>query len=223
VAKLPANVLAGLAGVWHADNFTPLLVGAVTTSSAGYLDRDIERAISSPGSRFGTLAETSGGPVASGAFVLGLFALGRIGARHERFRAATYDMLDASVVNLAYTELLKKTIHRERPNGEDRQSFPSGHASNAFALASCVERHYGWKVSLPAYLVASAVGVSRLQRNKHHLSDVTAGAALGYVVGRTVARVNGRPTEDGQKRGAQLRLQPLVGRQARGLAVSLAF
>jgi membrane-associated phospholipid phosphatase len=212
VAKLPANVLASLVGVWHPDNFTPLLLGTVASSSAGYLDRDIERAIASPGSRFGTVAETGGGPVASGAFVLGLFALGRVGARHERFRAATYDMLDASVVNLAYTELLKKTIHRVRPNGEDRQSFPSG-----------LERHYGWKVSLPAYLVAGAVGVSRLQRNKHHLSDVAAGAALGYLVGRTVARVNGRPTEVGPQRGAQLRLQPLVGPEARGLVVSLAF
>jgi hypothetical protein len=220
--QLPANVLRGLVGFWHADNATPLLVGAVTTSSASYLDRDIERAISSPGSRFGTLAETGGGPAASATVVLGLFVWGRLDERHARFRAATYDMLDASVVNLAYTELLKRTVRRARPNGEDDQSFPSGHASNAFALATCVERHFGWRVSLPAYLVASAVGVSRLQRNKHHLSDVTAGAALGYVVARTVARVNDRP-RGGPSRAAQLGLRPFVGRHAGGLVVSVAF
>ena len=41
----------------------------------------------------------------------------------------------------------------------------------------------------------SLVGVSRLQRNKHYLSDVLAGATLGYIVERTVVRVNGQPIE----------------------------
>ena len=99
------------------------------------------------------------------------------------------DMLDAFVVNGVYTLVLKAAVRRERPNEQDNKAFPSGHTSNAFALAAVAERHYGWKAGVPAYLLASAVGVSRLQRNKHHLSDVVAGAALGYIVGRTVVRV----------------------------------
>ena len=51
----------------------------------------------------------------------------------------------------------------------------SGHSSNAFALATCFERHYGWKVSLPAYLLASAVAASRLQRNAHFSATWWAG------------------------------------------------
>jgi hypothetical protein len=83
------------------------------------------------------------------------------------------------------------------------------------------ERHYGWKVGLPAYALASAVAVSRLQRNKHYVSDVVAAAAVGYLVGRTVVRVNGgRP---GQDRGVATSVTPLVGRRTRGLAVAVAF
>jgi len=71
------------------------------------------------------------------------------------------------------------------------------------------------------YAVASLVAVSRLQRNKHNLSDVVAGAAVGYIVGRTVVRVNGgRP---GPGSGASISVTPLVGRRTRGLVVAVAF
>ena len=133
----------------------------------------------------------------------------------------TYDMLDAAVVNLGYTELLKLAVGRERPNGQDEKSFPSGHTSK-LALAAVAERHYGWKLGIPAYLVAGLVGASRIQQDKHYLSDVVAGAALGYVVGRTVVRVNRRPLE-GTARGASLDVAPILGRRARGVRVALRF
>jgi membrane-associated phospholipid phosphatase len=133
----------------------------------------------------------------------------------------SYDLLDAFLVNGAYTSVLKVAVGRERPNGQDEKSFPSGHTSNAFALAAVVERHYGWKAGLPAYAVASAVAVSRLQRNKHYVSDVLAGATLGYIVGRTVARVNGQPLEG--PKGPQVTLTPVVGRRTRALVVAVTF
>lgn len=114
-------------------------------------------------------------------------------------------------------------VGRERPNGENNKSFPSGHTSNAFTLAAVAERHYGWKVGVPACLAAGLVGASRLEQDKHYLSDVVAGAALGYVVGRTVVRVNGRPTESGSRRGAALRLAPTLTRRTRGVQLSVAF
>lgn len=65
------------------------------------------------------------------------------------------------------------------------------------------------------------MAVSRLQRNKHHLSDVMAGATLGYIVGRSVVRVNGRPRES--SRGPQVSLGPVVGRRTRALRVQVSF
>jgi membrane-associated phospholipid phosphatase len=65
------------------------------------------------------------------------------------------------------------------------------------------------------------VAVSRLQRNKHYLSDVMAGATLGCIVGRTVVRVNGRPLESSS--GPRLSLSPVVGRRIRALRVEVSF
>ena len=49
-----------------------------------------------------------------------------------------------------------------------------------------LQRHFGWKVGIPAYAVASYVAASRIQMKRHYLSDVAFGAALGIVAGRTV-------------------------------------
>jgi membrane-associated phospholipid phosphatase len=46
---------------------------------------------------------------------------------------------------------------------------------------------------VPAYVLASGIGLSRIEKDKHHLSDVLAGATLGIIVGRTVTRVDGEP------------------------------
>src|SRR2546427_11733413 len=53
------------------------------------------------------------------------------------------DMLRAQIVAEALTEALKISTHRERPNHENHQSFPSGHASITFASATVIERHLG--------------------------------------------------------------------------------
>jgi hypothetical protein len=55
-----------------------------------------------------------------------MFTVGRL-TDNWRFRAMTYHMLDAAVVNFAYTEALKVAVGRERPNGEDHKPLPSGH------------------------------------------------------------------------------------------------
>jgi membrane-associated phospholipid phosphatase len=129
-------------------------------------------------------------------------------------------MLGAALVTAGYTGLLKVTVSRERPNGEDDNSFPSGHTSNAFALATVAEHHYGWKVGVPAYALAGVIGASRVEQGKHFLSDVLAGATLGFLAGRTVVRVNGAPLE---QRAPEVRIAPILGRDIQGLRLSVAF
>jgi membrane-associated phospholipid phosphatase len=220
IRRLPANLGRSVVGVFHKDNLGPLLVGGAATGIASIWDQDVREA-AQPYS-WGESLETAGGPIWSSVFVAGMFTAGRF-AHGARFRAMTYDMLDAAVVNFGYTELVKLAVGRERPNGQDDKSFPSGHTSNSFALASVAQRHYGWKVGIPAYLAAGLVGASRIQQDKHYLSDVVAGATLGYIVGRTVVRVNSRPLEPGQGRRAQVDVTPIVVRHRRGLQLSVAF
>jgi membrane-associated phospholipid phosphatase len=218
MGRLPANLGRGFIGVFNRDNLVPLLVGGVAAAGATALDKDVRRSAEQPG--FGGTLETAGGPLYSAVLVAGMFTAGRF-AHGTRFRAMTYDMLDAAIVNVAYTEALKLATGRERPNGENNKSFPSGHTSNAFALAAVAERHYGWKVGVPAYALAGLVGASRLSQNKHYLSDVVAGATLGYIAGRTVVRVNNRPLPPG--RHVVWTLSPILARDARGMRLTVLF
>jgi len=96
------------------------------------------------------------------------------------------DLLRAQIVAEGITEALKFSTHRERPNHSNHQSFPSGHASITFASATVIERHLGWKYSVLGYVIASYVAASRLHDNRHYLSDVIFGSAVGAIAGRTV-------------------------------------
>ena len=220
MGRFVSNLFRGTVGVVSTDNVVPLLVGGAATGVGSIVDEDVADWIADPEHRFGNSFEDGAAPAAVGAAVAVLFATGRA-ADAPRYRALTYDWMHAFLINAGYTTLLKEVARRERPNGEDNLSFPSGHASNAFALAVVAERHYGWKAGVPAYTLASLVAVSRLQRNKHYLSDVMAGATLGYIVGRTVVRVNGQPLDP--LRGARLSLSPVLTRRTRALVAAVEF
>lgn len=77
---------------------------------------------------------------------------------------------------------LKYTIKRTRPDGSRRNSFPSGHTATAFMTATMLHKEYGWRspwFSIGGYTAAAVTGVSRLLNNKHWMTDVAAGAAIG--------------------------------------------
>ncbi len=55
-------------------------------------------------------------------------------------------------------------------------------------MAAVVEEYEGLPAALPVYALAGMVGYSRIDYQAHDLSDVLFGAALGYVIGHSVAR-----------------------------------
>jgi membrane-associated phospholipid phosphatase len=219
VVRLPENLFRATFGVFDVANLDAAFVGAVATGFATLYDPQIADALEDPDSELGTGLESGGSPLWSGAVVGALFVGGRFSGA-TRFRAASYDWLEAYLVTAGSTELVKEIVTRTRPNGQDDRSFPSGHASNAFALATVAERHYGWKVGVAAYGVAALVGVSRLRQNAHYLSDVLGGATLGYVVGRTVVRVNSLPDRHGK---AHVTVSPVLARHARAVRVQVSW
>ena len=85
----------------------------------------------------------------------------------------------AGVTTLGVTYALKYAVKKERPDYSDNHSFPSMHTSVSFAAASFIQRRYGWKWGLPAYVVSTYVGWSRVYGKKHDWWDVAAGAAIG--------------------------------------------
>jgi hypothetical protein len=82
---------------------------------------------------------------------------------------------------IATTHILKHLVQKPRPVG-DNLSFPSGHTAASFAGASFIQKRYGWKYGLPAYLAASYVGWSRVAADQHYSEDVIAAAALAIYV-----------------------------------------
>lgn len=85
----------------------------------------------------------------------------------------------SAITELGTTLILKYAIKEERPDHSNFHSFPSGHTANAFATATFLQRRYGWKFGVPAYILSGYVGWGRVYGKKHHWWDVLAGAAIG--------------------------------------------
>ena len=82
------------------------------------------------------------------------------------------------ISSLSITYFLKHSINKTRPNGDCCESFPSGHTASAFAGAMFIQNRYGTKYGIPSLLLASFVGYSRVDANKHFWEDVIAGASI---------------------------------------------
>ena len=96
--------------------------------------------------------------------------------REGRFQFAKSIGLNTLVV-----ATLKKTVDKERPNGNCCDAFPSGHTATAFVSTAFIHRRYGFRAALPAYVVATFVGYARVDADKHFTEDVVAGAAIGFL------------------------------------------
>ncbi len=79
-------------------------------------------------------------------------------------------------------------IIRNPDGSKANNSFPSGHTTVAFAAATVYALEYKNKPLVPilSYTAATLVGLSRITENKHWITDVVAGAGLGYLSGRLV-------------------------------------
>lgn len=199
------------------DSLLPALIGVAATGAARGFDDHVAFPDGAD-SDFGELGNGFGNPVFVAVAASGLLLGGRA-ASAGSFRNASYDLFAATTVNFLYTETLKRTIDRTRPNGLNNKSFPSGHTSNAFAWATVIDHHFGTKLGLPMYAFATLVAGSRIHRGSHFLSDVVAGAAIGFITARSVVRSADEPL--GERR---LTLVPIVGpRGQRGMAVVMAF
>lgn len=134
----------------------------------------------------------------------GLFDLGVVGAfalGDARARRTSIEGVEA-LLSVATTSVLLKHVFRvARPSTDPERktyfgefshdAFPSGHTMSAFATATVIAAEYP-RAAPYAYAAASLVGVSVMKRRWHWPSDVIAGAAIGYLIGRTSVEVNAR-------------------------------
>ena len=113
---------------------------------------------------------------------------------HDSDGEGAFQLAAAGIATVGTSELLKKTIHKKRPDyrpGDQKRSFPSGHVANAWFAAAHVQRRYGcyelewrcWRGSTVPYLAAVATAVARVRAHRHHLEDVVAIATIAEAFG----------------------------------------
>ena len=96
-------------------------------------------------------------------------------------RMLVSDAFSAAIMTGAVNSI-KYSVRRLRPDSRSRNSFPSGHTATTFMTAAMLSKEYGWRspwYSIGGYTVAAVTGVSRIMNNRHWLTDVFAGAAIG--------------------------------------------
>ena len=186
--EFPRELLSNFRALVSTQNLAPLAVGAAATAVAKIPNARVENFFAAkPKYLFHEPGDYMGSGWVSGPAIAGLLLMGQK-SDDARFRSFTYSLAQGYVINQSIVMGLKATVGSQRPNGENSLSFPSGHTAGAFTWAATVSHYYGLKAGIPAYLAATYVSFSRLDDRAHRLTDVVAGAAIGYIVGKTVSR-----------------------------------
>jgi membrane-associated phospholipid phosphatase len=186
-------------------------------------------------SRGGAIYTTSG--IAAAFYLIGRAA--KNSRARETGLLGAEALIDGGIVSTA----LKAITQRPRPRVDDASgeffdrgnSFPSGHATSAWSLATVIAYEYGKRrplVRFGVYGLATAVSLSRYTGRNHFLSDVLVGSAIGYGIGRYIYRTHHDPLLDGEtgqskSSGARSKLRPsampLYSRAARSYGLALAW
>ena len=168
--------------------------------------------------------------------VMGAFAVAGWGFGDSTSRRVVVDAVSASLIATGIiTTSLKYSVGRYRPDEtaatwyaqpfSGHISFPSGHTTQAFALAAVISGHYSqpW-VRVTSFAIAGCVGLARIQLNKHYASDVVLGALVGTAVGGTIVTLNEhRRKEQEAPRRLRVSITPLVLPKGGGLQVAAVF
>ncbi|MFC2167859.1 phosphatase PAP2 family protein [Acidobacteriota bacterium] len=172
----------------------------------------------------------TGNGVFLGGLLASYYVVGEI-FRLDNMRKIALLGVESFVISGVLVGILKYSIGRARPHtGESRTSFhpfsssssyysfPSGHATSAFSVATVIAQHSKeFLVDVTAYGLASLVAMSRIQKNKHWVSDVFIGSVLGYFIGKKISDLN-----RGDKKN-QLNIGLQFGRQKQAFSLSYTF
>jgi hypothetical protein len=216
---------------WRGPQWERFSLAVAGVGAAALLDRTVRDRERHDHSRFSDRVATGFEQFGqAGAFgVMGAFYVAGRVADDSRARSVGEDgLISTLIAGGIVTPALKFAVGRSRPRDTDKtfeakpfgggSSFPSGHSTEAFAVASVIAAHYDSRwVKVLSYGSAGLVGFARVHHQAHFLSDVTAGALIGTAVGRTVVHRN----EEERRRYA---LMPVVGPHGEpGVGVALSF
>jgi membrane-associated phospholipid phosphatase len=173
-----------------------------------------------------------------GGVALGFYLFGRA-TNDDRARETGLLGAEALIDSAIVVTGIKEVAQRRRPLAakgrsdffDGGSSFPSGHSIAAWSLATVIANEYHDRplVQITAYGLATAVSLSRFTGEKHYLSDVLVGSALGYGIGHYVYHahhrrsVNSSDEEESMGSHKWPLIAPEYGRRAREYGVALAW
>ena len=214
---------------WHTDEWKNLAWASLSViSAATILDAPIrdEMRHQPNGNEFMLTIQRFGAAYSIGV-VSGFYIAGSLANNDTAIRVAQ-DSLSASIIASGLiAPTIKFIVGRNRPyenvgtatfntfSGSSlNSSFPSGHTTEAFTLASVISSHYeeSW-IQYSSYTVATLVGIARIYNDAHFTSDVLAGAFIGTWVGQSVAAHNQT------KRDGKLILMPETSQDLIGISI----
>jgi len=158
----------------------------------------------------------------------GFFVAGTLGGNDKALSVAQDGLTASIIASGIVTPAIKFVAGRSRPIQNagiyhfrpfsGNASFPSGHTTQAFAVASVISAHYEqtW-VKCTSYSVAGLVGLARSYHQAHFASDVVAGALIGTLVGQSVVEYNQ------QRRAGKIALLPDTSSGGVGLRLAGNF
>jgi len=211
---------------WTNREWGLVAAGVVGVGALIPVDNDIRTAVLRSGHGFQDHVASTIEPFGTWASfaVIGGFYFGGLAAHDEKARGVAADAVVASIISgVIVTPSLKKVFSRSRPRDghgpydfnpfSGGPSFPSGHATQAFTVATVIATEYPapW-VQAACYVPATLVLYARMRHDAHWASDVTAGALIGYGVGRQVATFN-QPEREGK---SHVHLVPLFAPKTYG-------
>lgn len=150
----------------------------------------------------------------------------------EKLQETSLLGFESWAVAAAFSEGLKWTTGRIRPDDssdsmnwnffkfdKSNTSFPSGHATSAFAVATSFASAYedDWVMQVVPYGLATLASWSRVNDNRHWGSDVFIGAALGFGVAKLVH------ASDPFRRRRGMEIKPLASSDSVGLGLAFKF
>jgi membrane-associated phospholipid phosphatase len=188
-AHFPVKFVADFPHLFATENIAPFAVGTAATAldwtlldSQNSLAGDLQRLNTQPVFDFGNFYGEG--------WVEGLGAVGSwsLGAFTENLRLQEFgrDASEALIESTILVTGLKYAVGRERPDGSNNQSFPSGHSITAFCFAPVVQKYWGWGAGAGAYVLGTVTALARVEGYHHYLSDTIAGATLGIIIGNSV-------------------------------------
>lgn len=218
---LPKNLLIGTKNSVTGWNPAILVVGAGTaiTLSQTEADNEVQESLDGSLGNFAEIGNIGGNTLTIAGITVTSYIVAKQ-IKDEKFLQTSEALIESEIISAVMTEGLKVSVGRKRPNGDNNRfssSFPSGHVSACFALATTFDSMYGYKVGIPLYAFSSFVGLSRISDNEHFLSDVLFGSALGTAISRGVAHIHKN------EKAGNLTIMPYSDGDNTGLALSMSW